>query len=224
MRGRIDPTDQKYGHLTAVRFVRDEYTTGNQLRPVWSFRCDCGTMVDARLYSVRSGGKRSCGCRSHENRATHGASVGKKLTPEYRAWRCMLTRSKNERIKNADRYSLRGITVAPEWDSGGDGQGFVRFLDHVGPKPSSKHSLDRIDNDRGYEPGNVRWATQSDQVNNRSATFMIECDGDRRSLADWSHFTGLPSKVIYDRITKLGWETHRALTAPMKPDRRRSVT
>ena len=80
----------------------------------------------------------------------------------------MLTRARNPNIKCAARYVLRGITVASEWLPGGDGGGFDRFLAHVGLRPSERHSLDRIDNDAGYMPGNVRWATQAEQVRNRA--------------------------------------------------------
>lgn len=82
----------------------------------------------------------------------------------------MLTRARNPNIWCASRYVLRGITVAPEWLPGGDGHGYERFLAHVGPRPSEKHSLDRIDNDAGYVPGNVRWATQAEQVRNRAVS------------------------------------------------------
>ena len=103
-----------------------------------------------------------------ERSTRHGAAAGGVKTPEYRAWRHMLTRGRNPNATRADRYVLRGITVCDEWLPGGDGRGFDRFLAHVGNKPSPKHSLDRIDNDVGYRPGNVRWATQSEQMRNTS--------------------------------------------------------
>lgn len=209
--------------MTPIKFVRNDYTSGGQVRPVWLFKCECGGEIETRLYSVRSGKTRSCGCARGKANIRHGASVGHQLTPEYRAWRCMLTRAKNRNIANADRYSLRGITVAPEWDSGGDRQGYARFLAHVGPKPGPEYSLDRIDNDRGYEPGNVRWADTRQQIINRSATIWIEKDGARRTVGEWAALTGIRESVILQRISKLGWAPDRAVSVPMRPDKRRAA-
>lgn len=207
--------------MTPIEHVRDDRTSGGKKMPVWRFRCECGRETVARLYAVRSGATRSCGCARGKAQTRHGAAAGRQLTPEYRAWRCMLTRAKNPNIARADRYSLRGISVAPEWDSGGDGQGYARFLAHVGPKPGPDHSLDRIDNDRGYEPGNVRWATTRQQIINRSATVWIEKEGVRRTAKEWSALTGIRESVIVQRINKLGWSPDRAVSVPMKPDKRR---
>jgi hypothetical protein len=209
--------------MTPIEHVRDDRTAGGKKMPVWRFRCECGSEKVARLYAVRSGATRSCGCARGKAQLRHGAAAGKALTPEYRAWRCMLTRAKNPNIARADRYSLRGIGVAAEWDSGGDGNGYERFLAHVGHKPGDDYSLDRIDNDKGYEPGNVRWATTREQITNRSATVWVEANGERRTIAEWSALTGIRQSVILQRINKLGWPSDRAVSVPMKSDKRRAA-
>lgn len=94
-----------------------------------------------------------------------GTSHGMSRTPEYRAWLNLIQRCENPREKDFHHYGGRGISVWPEWRAS-----FAVFFTAVGRRPSPRHSLDRIDNDRGYEPGNVRWATQSEQMRNTSRT------------------------------------------------------
>lgn len=170
MRGNLN-LDERFGRLVIGWLEYVHVTPGGKKKPMMLCHCDCGNAHVASLYDIRSGRTSSCGClqaeKTIERSTTHGASAGGE-TPEYSAWRNMLTRGRNPNAKRADRYVLRGITVCDEWLPGGDGKGFDRFLAHVGSKPSPKHSLDRIDNDSGYRPGNVRWATQSEQMRNTS--------------------------------------------------------
>jgi hypothetical protein len=208
--------------LTVGELVRVDRTfPGGKRQPVHKVTCFCGNVFEVRLYKVRSGSTRSCGCLAGQAFVRHGASRGGALTPEYRAWRCMLTRAKNPKIARAKHYSGRGIGVATEWDSGGDGRGYERFLAHIGPKPSPGMSVDRRDNDRGYEPGNVRWATTAEQVRNKSDNRILTFGGKSACVAEWAEVTGIPCGTIRDRIGKLGWPVERALTHPLRADRRR---
>lgn len=199
----------KWGRLIPIRFVRDRWTAGHkrsQRRPVWLFQCDCGATKEICAYSVSSGRTESCGCLRVEMGAgaSHGEARGRKLSPEYRAWRNMLTRSKNPNISHAHRYSGRGIGICAEWDSGGDGKGFDRFLGCIGRKPSPAHTLDRIDNDRPYEPGNVRWAGAVQQARNTSRTIYVRYLGEVLPVQDAAEKSGIKAAVIRDRI-RLGW-------------------
>jgi hypothetical protein len=111
---------------------------------------------------LRIGHTKSCGCLIRERigavRKTHGLSG----TKEHRAWKAMLTRCLNPKSIGFENYGGRGISVCEEW-----ARSFSAFLTHVGAAPSAEHTIDRIENDSGYKPGNVRWATRSEQMRNR---------------------------------------------------------
>lgn len=200
----------KWNHLTPIKFTRTHITSGGNNKPVWLFNCDCGASCEIVAYSVLSGATKSCGClRNNPKIRKHGAARFGKLTPEYRVWRNILTRSKNPNIYGAAHYSKKGIGVCPEWDSGGDGKGFERFLNHIGPRPTLKHSIDRIDNSLGYQPGNVRWADSATQQNNTSRNRHVNFKGEKMTISQAAKKSGISSAVLRDRMFKLNWPEHR---------------
>lgn len=154
----IDLTGKKIGRLCVIR--KSLFPSS---KTEWVCSCFCGNnkIVSTRL--LRRGTVKSCGCLKIEelkSRAIHGLSK----TPEYRAWQAMQSRCNQNSQQKKDYYD-RGIRVCRGWIGKG---GFLRFIDCVGFKPSPHHSLDRIDNNKGYQPDNVQWATHKEQVNNRS--------------------------------------------------------
>lgn len=157
----IDVTGARFGRAVAVECVGS-----NGHGRVWRLDCDCGNSFEARLGDLRSGATTSCGCAQREatgNAArTHGmAWANGKRHPLYHAWLSMRQRCNNPRHKRYADYGGRGIGICKEWDS------FPQFLLDVGEKPGPGYSIDRIDNDGNYEPGNIRWATYSQQSLNR---------------------------------------------------------
>ena len=99
---------------------------------------------------------------------------------------------------------------------------FAAFLAHIGPKPSQLHSLDRIDNDKNYEPGNVRWATRSEQQQNKKTTRTVIINGTEVAVAYLAKQCGLNTNVLAKRI-RLGWQVERAMATPKGKFTRRAA-
>jgi hypothetical protein len=135
----------------------------------WSAMCECGSVKIVHASNLCAGRHQSCGCKRNENntmRATHGATTGGIRTPEYQVWRNMRQRCYNPSNPGWKNYGARGITVCPRWDA------YEAFIADMGPRPSPKHSLDRIDNDKEYTSSNCRWATRTMQNRNRRSSVL----------------------------------------------------
>ena len=137
--------------------------------------------------------------------------------PLYRTYTRMIDRCTNAKHVAFRLYGGRGIGVCAEWRGH---EGFDRWLAHIGPKPTPQHQMDRIDNDRGYEPGNVRWATRSENQRNRGDSIVLEIDGVREHVIAAAERYGLSPQVVTQRLQK-GWTVKRSLTTPVKPAERR---
>jgi hypothetical protein len=121
-------------------------------------------------------------------------------TREYEAWEHIIQRCTNPRDKQWSHYGGRGITICDEWRND-----FSVFLAHIGPRPTSRHSIDRYpNNDGNYEPGNVRWATPAEQRRNTRSSFIIEYNGRKQCLLDWSHELGINRETLRYRLRKMG--------------------
>jgi hypothetical protein len=130
-------------------------------------RCDCGTEVIVHCTNLGRDNTTSCGCfhreRSSAARFVHGHAVKHSRTREYRIWTNMKTRCSNPNADNYSYYGGRGIRVCSRW-----AESFAAFLEDMGACPSPDHTIDRINADGDYEPGNCRWATMKLQSNNRA--------------------------------------------------------
>lgn len=205
--GMRNLTGQKFGRLTAVRTAGK--TNGGQY--VWHCVCDCGATKDVAMAHLVAMTTRSCGClryKAAEARRTHG---GRQLK-EYHVWFTMRQRCSNPNSNCYERYGGKGITVCDRW-LGRDG--FANFLADMGMRPSPEHSLDRIDNEKGYEPGNVRWATKSEQARNRKSNRWFSVRGQRLCLADCTALSGLHRMSIHD-LMKNGWTMELILDTTLR--------
>lgn len=166
--GRVDLTGQTFGRLTVIERAESD----NRHNHKWLCRCTCGETRSVIGYNLTSGLTKSCGCLHREMstglghwRRTHG----KRHTPTYRTWLDMIQRCTNPNNPRYTDYGGRGITVCERWRS------FENFYADMGDRPGAGYSLDRIDNDSGYAPGNCRWATAEVQQRNkrRSLSFTL---------------------------------------------------
>ena len=140
----------------------------------------------------------------------------------YRRWQHMIQRCHNPNDGDYSRYGAKGVYVCDRWRYGEDGEsGFSLFMQDIGNYARRTLTLDRIDNNKGYEPGNCRWATAKEQANNRSSTKFLTIDGDTRPLSEWSAMYNIGPKTILYRL-KRGMSHAEAITTPLQTGKKRS--
>jgi hypothetical protein len=172
----------------------------------WKCLCDCGADTVVSASRLKNGDTKSCGC-GKITRGLFRAGVGNTNKPEVGNWKSMMSRCLDATADNYDQYGGSGITVCERWKD------FSLFLADMGEKPSPHHSIDRIDGTKGYEPGNCRWATKKQQMDNRRLTVWIEYEGQRLTINDWAERTGLPPRLLRARW-RMRWDAKRMLTEP----------
>jgi hypothetical protein len=145
---------------------------------------------------------------------TTGETHGKVGTPEYNSWRGMVERCESQNHPSYLRYGARGISVCPRWRAS-----FSAFLADMGTRPP-KTTLERIDNSKGYEPGNCCWADRKTQARNKRNNRLLTARGETKTLAEWSEVTGLNFATILTRIDRDGWEVEKALFTPAGTSRK----
>lgn len=201
---------QRFGRLSVV----EETEPLSRHVRVFRCRCDCGTLISARLANLRSGHTQSCGCLMRERTVaanrTHGLTVGRQIAREFVVWAGIIDRCENPRSHVFQHYGGRGIRMCERWRLSA-----ATFLSDMGRCPSSHHSLDRIDNEGDYSPGNCRWTDKLTQANNTRANRLLTHDGRTRTLAQWARDCRLPYKVLHARLNRYGWSVARALNEPL---------
>lgn len=201
---RFEPA-QRVARLTILR----EAGRTRDGKVLWLCKCFCGQQKAITGRALKSGRTRSCGCLMRETSArthrTHGATG----TPEYIAWQAMVRRCKDRNQRAFRHYGGRGIKVHPRWS-----RSFTAFLSDLGPKPSPEHTLERINNEGDYEPGNVKWATRAVQARNHRRNRRVTINGETRLISDWANHFGIILTTVYSRLGK-GWNEADALSKPL---------
>lgn len=201
----IDRTGQKHFRLTAIKHVKGSF---------WLFRCDCGTEKILNANDVFHGKTKSCGCLNAELAKKHCLGMAKHgmwQTKEYRAWHAMKDRCTCKTHKYYDYYGGRGINICNEWL-----ESFENFFRDMGYATTKTHSLDRIDNNKGYYKENCRWATKREQVVNRRNTAMLTYNGVTKPIIDWAEEYNLTANAIKKRIKNFNWDIETALKTPLR--------
>lgn len=140
---------------------------------------------------------------------THGHTVNKKCSLTYNSWLAMRARCRDPNNNRYHRYGGRGIMICTAWDN------FETFLADMGERPSKQHSIDRINNDGNYEPGNCRWSTVEEQAHNKTYGIHVTHEGKTLSLLDWEKELGWPRETIRQRI-KNGMTPLEAISTPKR--------
>ncbi len=176
---------------------------------MWLCRCQCGTEREVCTEGLVHRKSRSCGCIRVEAliaRGPHNKTHGETdKTTEYVIWADMRRRCRNPNDPAYHSYGGRGILVCDRW------QNFEHFLADMGRRPSKRHSIERVDNDKGYFPGNVVWATVEQQCNNRRTNIYITFSGKSLTITQWASIVGIKNRPLTRRYW-LGWTPEDLLT------------
>ena len=170
--------------------------------------CDCGTQKSVHTSSLLRGGAKSCGCLKKELLGKKNRTHGMSDSPEFKSWYHAIERCVNPNASGYANYGGRGIAVCERWQ-----ESFQNFYEDMGPRPDGT-SLDRIDNSRGYEPGNCRWATRKQQNENTRRNRVFSWFGTLRPLSVICDEVGANYFAVHSRISKLGWGFERAVFTP----------
>lgn len=175
-------------------------------------RCEtCGATFYTFPRVIAQGGGRTCSRICHLKtvwRTEHGHTVNNRRSPTYSSWQAMIRRCENPKDIRYDRYGARGIGVCDRWHT------FENFLADMGERPPGR-TLDRIDGNRGYEPGNCRWATPAQQTANREATNLVEFRGRSQTIPAWAMELGIAERTLRGRLEQ-GWTVEAAFTKPVR--------
>ena len=180
-------------------------------------RCDCGNEKRAQIFRLRHGRIMHCGC----GRGVHRHSTTAGPSPTFRSWSSMIERCRNPRSPQYRHYGGRGIKACARWaDGDGDRSGFECFLSDMGERPGLAHSLDRIDNNGNYEPGNCRWATRREQNLNKRTNRRYGFKGKMLTITEIAETTGLSYDLLRHRIARQRWPVDLAIATPPQQGRR----
>jgi hypothetical protein len=210
------------GNVFGLLTVKGEVPKGERRhhrRRTMICECVCGSIKIVDLQHLTLGNTRACGGKcsrdasfkeiQRKGATVHGEAGNSRRSTEYGTWACMNERCASKSSRAYKYYGGRGIKVCDRWKND-----FAAFLHDMGRKPSPKHSLDRIDNDGNYEPGNCRWATAKQQTTNRRNTIFLTAFGQKKPVAVWAAETGMPYASLVARLQD-GWTPEKIVSQPI---------
>lgn len=170
------PIGEIFTRLTVIGDAEPHIRRCGRKSAMWAVKCICGKIFSVQANSLKRNLTKSCGCLNNElaselwkSNLTHGESNRKSLaqSPEYTAWKAMKQRCYDRKSAHFDNYGGRGITVCARWINS-----FDNFLLDMGRRPTQKHSIDRINNNDGYQPNNCKWSSKLEQSRNRASVIL----------------------------------------------------
>jgi hypothetical protein len=203
------PVGQRFGRWTVTGLG-----TKRGVHYVWALACDCGRSFERQAESITCGKSTQCHvCQAQDAAASRAlptpSRVGGKQRPEYKVYAAMLARCFDPTNKYFYRYGGRGIGVCDAWR-----ESFHAFYADVGPRPGPGYSIERVDNDGEYEPGNIRWATAKEQARNTRRNRWLTVDGRTECVAAWAEEMGVRPQLIFKRLA-MGWSEEDAVKRPV---------
>jgi hypothetical protein len=206
-----DLTGMKFGRLFVVKRVG----TNKHRKALWKCMCDCGNEHIVAGTLIVRGLTVSCGCYHNEKLSNMSKTHGESKTRLYRIWKSMRERCNCITNKRYKDYGGRGIKICNEWSEFSD---FKKWATNNGYKEDL--TIDRIDNDKPYNPDNCRWATIKQQNNNSRNVRYLEFNGENHSVTEWANMLNMNVQIIYGRLSK-GWSIERALTQKPRKSRQK---
>lgn len=211
------PIGTRFGRLTVVGEAEPAILPSGLAVRTLACRCTCGEAVEVFMKHLRSGATQSCGCLraelSRERATTHGQAESGGFSHNYKLWRGLMQRSVTGTASSAQYYIGRGISLYKAWEEFSVFDCWMR--DNLGPCPEGC-SLDRINNDGNYEPGNLRWATREQQGCNKRNNKLITYGGETLTISQWGRKLGFSEGTLRNRLVVYGWPAERALTTPAR--------
>lgn len=187
-----DITGQKFTRLTTISF--EKIHNGKRFRTFWICKCDCGKIVKVSSANLTNGGTKSCGCYNYDMHFKHGHSINRTVTKEFESWCAAKSRCYRIKDKSYPLYGGRGIIMCDRWKNS-----FNNFFQDMGKCPG-RMTLDRINSNGNYEPGNCKWSTHLEQSNNKRNNIKIIHNNIIKTGAQWAREIGVSSSTIYRRF------------------------
>lgn len=183
-----DLTNKKFGYLKVLKISRTKYPKR------WLCKCDCGTIkeISALALTRTYGNTVSCGCYKLNILKERSIKHGEYKTNLFKIWIAIKQRCFNKNNKAFHRYGGRGITIHPKWRSS-----FIKFKEYVEKIERKGETLDRIDNNKSYVPGNLRWVNPMKQTLNRSVTRWVIYKGKKMCLSHWAKEFNIHNTSVY---------------------------
>lgn len=200
----IDLTGKTFGKLFVIEYI-GKISGANK----WLCRCECGSLKAISGHSLRAGTTISCGCERKKRATASNTKHGQANTRLYQVWHKMKQRCDNPNVKQYKNYGGRGISYCAEWGE------FSVFYEWAKTKYKPGLTIERVDVDKNYSPDNCRFATNTEQQNNRRNNHFITYKGQKKTIAEWSIISGIDRRTIASRIDTRGWDPIKAITTPI---------